>query len=71
MNTPVERQQNATLLSCLSTGVFNFPREEAAEIATGTVLNWKLRHPESDLKVIFDTYLPEDTRVYEHILKMI
>lgn len=71
LNLAEEMKLNSVAFCCLSTGVFNFPREEAAEIATGTVLNWKLRHPESDLKVIFDTYLPEDTRVYEHILKMI
>lgn len=53
---------------CISTGVFNFPREEAAEIATGAVLNWKLRHPKVTMKVVFNTYLKEDTAVYRAIL---
>lgn len=56
--------------SCISTGVFNFPRAEAAEIATGTVLNWKLRHPQSGVKIIFNTFLKEDTEIYQNILKM-
>ena len=55
---------------CIATGVFNYPHDEAAEIATGTVFNWKLRHPESKLKVIFNTYLEEDARIYSDILKM-
>lgn len=71
LNQAEEMGLKSVAFCCLSTGVFNFPREEAAEIATGTVLNWKLRHPESGLKVIFDTYLKEDTEVYAHILDMI
>ncbi len=55
---------------CVSTGVFNFPREEAAEIATGAVLNWKLRRPENKLKVIFNTYLDADAKIYGDILRM-
>lgn len=56
---------------CISTGVFNFPGEEAAEIATGAVLKWKLRNPENRIRVIFDTYLPRDTAVYGSILGML
>ncbi len=56
---------------CISTGVFNFPRAEAAEIAAGAVVNWKIHHPNSKLKVIFNTFLPEDTEIYQNILKYI
>lgn len=56
---------------CVSTGVFNFPREEAAEIAAGAAVNWKLRHPENKMKIVFDTFLDADAKVYENILKMI
>ena len=56
---------------CVSTGVFNFPREEAAEIAAGAAVNWKLRHKDSEMKIIFDTFLDADAKVYENILKMI
>lgn len=55
---------------CLSTGVFNFPRAEAAEIASGAVLGWKLRHPQCELRIIFNTYLKEDTNIYRNILDM-
>ena len=56
---------------CVSTGVFNFPREEAAEIAAGAAVNWKLCHKDSEMKIIFDTFLDADAKVYENILKMI
>ncbi len=54
--------------SCISTGVFNFPSDEAAEIAVGAVVNWKLRHPGNDIKVIFDTFLDRDAAIYKSIL---
>ena len=55
---------------CISTGVFSFPRGEAAEIAVGTVLKWKMRHAESGLKIVFNTFLDADTEIYRNILKM-
>ena len=61
---------SAVAFCCIATGIFNFPHDEAAEIATGTVLNWKLRHKDSKLKVIFNTYLEEDARIYSDILRM-
>lgn len=61
---------SSVVFCCVGTGVFNFPREAAAEIATGTVMGWKLRHPESKLKVLFDTFLDADAAIYSEILKM-
>jgi len=66
-----ERGLKSVAFCCISTGVFNFPKEAAAEIATGTVLNWKLRHAESSLKIIFNTYLEQDARIYSSILNML
>ena len=54
---------------CISTGVFSFPQAEAAEIAAGAVMRWKVRHPESGLRVIFNTFLDSDTAIYRNILK--
>lgn len=56
---------------CISTGVFNFPRGEAAEIAVGTVKNWLLKHPKSELRVTFDVYTDEDAKVYGNIFKFL
>ncbi len=66
-----ELHLNTIAFCCISTGVFNFPNGEAGEIAAGVVVNWKLRHPKSKLKVIFDTYLERDYKIYKSILSMI
>ena len=71
MNLAEENGLKSVAFNCISTGVFNFPRSEAAEIAVGAVLNWKLRHPDSSIKVVFDTFLPEDTAIYEGILRFV
>ncbi len=56
---------------CISTGVFSFPQAEAAEIATGAVLRWKMRHPENDMQIIFNTFLDSDTEIYRKILALV
>lgn len=70
LNLAKEMNLSSVAFCCISTGVFNFPRSAAAEIAAGTVLNWKLRNPESNIKVIFNTFLKEDTDIYERILSL-
>ncbi len=69
LNLAEEAGAKSIAFCCISTGVFNFPREEAAEIATGAVLNWKMRH-KSSLKVVFNTFLHDDTEIYSSILKL-
>lgn len=71
LNLAEELGLRSLAFCCISTGVFNFPRAEAAEIAAGAVVNWKLQHPQSKLKVIFNTFLEEDTHIYQNILKLI
>ncbi len=55
-------------LCCISTGVFGFPRREAAEIAVRAVTEWKERHKTS-MKIIFNVFLDEDMQIYSGILK--
>ena len=49
---------------CISTGVFGFPQERAAEIAIGTVKRYKPK----GMKVIFNVYRDEDERRYRTLL---
>ena len=53
---------------CVSTGVFGFPKREAAEIAVQTVKEWKTGK-NSAVKVIFNVFGDEDLAIYRHILK--
>lgn len=49
---------------CISTGVFNFPQQKAAEIAVNTVKN-----TETNVKsIIFDVFLDEDYLIYKKLL---
>ncbi|MCI9504443.1 MAG: protein-ADP-ribose hydrolase [Clostridia bacterium] len=71
LNLAEEAGLRSVAFCCVSTGVFNFPRAEAAEIAVGAAMNWRLKHGSGKMKIIFDTYLNEDTEIYRNILKLI
>lgn len=53
---------------CISTGVFRFPNQRAAEIAVHTVRQY-LQNTSKPLKVIFNVYLDKDRAIYEELLK--
>ena len=53
---------------CISTGVFRFPNERAAEIAVKTVTEWLGKHPGKVDKVIFNVFKDEDRKYYEQEL---
>ena len=50
---------------CISTGVFRFPNERAAEIAVQTVSDWLKAHPGTVDRVIFNVFKDEDQKYYE------
>ena len=52
---------------CISTGVFGFPQERAAQIAVETVRSWLDTHGR-DMKIIFNVYKDEDLEIYQNIL---
>ena len=52
---------------CISTGVFGFPRQEAAEIAVRTVRDYK-GETGSGIKVIFNVFKDEDKAIYQSLL---
>ena len=52
---------------CISTGVFRFPREKAAEIAVETVKAYQAATG-SELEVIFNVFQEADERLYRELL---
>ena len=52
---------------CISTGVFGYPKEEAALLAVKVVREYKTQTA-SDIKVIFDVFTEEDYAIYKRIL---
>ncbi len=60
-------------LCCISTGVFGFPADEAAEIAVGTVCAWLAErdaHREPTLVVVFNVFSEADEARYRQLLGM-
>jgi len=53
---------------CISTGVFRFPNERAAEIAVQTVKEYKVR-TDNEIKVIFNVFKDIDLEIYRRILQ--
>ena len=53
---------------CLSTGVFRFPQQRAAEIATATVKQY-IDNDDRIKKVIFNVFKDEDLRIYRGLLE--
>ena len=54
---------------CISTGVFGFPQEEAAQIAVSTVRGWLDAH-DSDMVVIFNVFSQRDEALYRSLLAL-
>ena len=54
---------------CISTGVFRFPRQRAAEIAVETAM----RYPKKNIDtIIFNTFKDEDVHIYrQHVKKIV
>lgn len=54
---------------CISTGVFRFPQDKAAETAVHTVGEWLDAHPQTSVeKVVFNVFKDEDWRLYDALL---
>ena len=52
---------------CISTGVFMFPNQRAAEIAVETVRKW-LDDTGSQMKVVFNVFKDIDLDIYDKLL---
>jgi O-acetyl-ADP-ribose deacetylase (regulator of RNase III) len=50
---------------CISTGVFGFPQDKAAEIAVRTVREFRKNH---DIQVIFNVFKEDDHEIYKRLL---
>lgn len=62
----VNNQCQSIVFCAISTGVFRFPKKEAAGIAIHTVSEFLKEH---DLKIIFNVFSEEDESIYQQILE--
>lgn len=63
-----ENRCGSMAFCCISTGVFRFPKEKAAEIAVGTVKGF-LDGDETVKRVVFNVFSAEDERIYRKLLE--
>ena len=54
---------------CISTGVFHFPQERAAQIAFSSVKQWLAAHGGVIDRVIFNVFTDKDREIYEKIFQ--
>jgi len=64
----VETGAKSVAFCCLSTGVFRFPQQRAAEIAVKTVKDF-LTTNTAIKQVIFNVFKNEDLEIYSRILE--
>lgn len=67
LNIAEENGVKSIDLCCISTGVFMFPNQRAAEIAVETVKNW-LNETGSQMKVVFNVFKDIDLEIYDKLL---
>ena len=64
-----ENSLRSVAFCSISTGVFRFPKERAAEIAVRTVTEWLAAHPGKMERVIFNVFSDRDRCNYEQKLR--
>lgn len=68
LNMCAENSLKSVAFCCISTGVFHFPNQRAAEIAVNTVTDWMNEHEDQIERVIFNVFKDEDKEYYEQLL---
>lgn len=63
-----EYQAPSIAFCCISTGVFMFPNDKAAEVAVQTVQEYK-KETGSGIEVIFNVFKEQDERIYRKLLR--
>ena len=63
-----EKNVGSIAFCCISTGVFMFPNDKAAEIAVDTVQEYKAETG-SKIEVVFNVFKEQDERIYRKLLR--
>ena len=64
LDIAVKNKIKSIAFCCISTGVFGFPQEKAAEIAVQTVRKFLKSH---DIEVIFNVFTEKDDEIYKRL----
>ncbi|XP_067381196.1 ADP-ribose glycohydrolase MACROD2 isoform X7 [Channa argus] len=66
-----ENGSSTVAFPCISTGIYGFPNEPAAEIALNTVKSWIEENPDKITRVIFCVFLETDFAIYKKKMSLI
>ncbi len=70
LNLAAEVEQIRTIAFCaISTGLFGFPKRDAAEIALTAVAGWHAEHPGRFDRILFNLFTDADALVYEKLVQ--
>lgn len=70
LETASQNQLESVAFCCISTGVFRFPADLAAQIAVETVEMWLAENPDSSVKkVVFNVFGNKDLEIYKEVLE--
>ncbi len=69
LNLCLEEGLRSVAFCCISTGVFHFPPERAAQIAVRSVKEWISSHDGTMDRVIFNVFSDKDREIYERIFR--
>ncbi len=69
LNLADKNDLSSVAFCCISTGVFHFPQDKAAEIAVKTTLSWLNSNPKSSVKkIVFNVFKDQYLEIYNKIL---
>lgn len=63
LKAATQRNLESIAFCCISTGVFGYPQDSAAQVAINTVCDY-LKNTDSNLRVIFNVFLDSDLNIY-------
>ncbi|XP_059214747.1 ADP-ribose glycohydrolase MACROD2 isoform X4 [Centropristis striata] len=66
-----EQDLSTVAFPCISTGIYGFPNEPAADIALNTVKSWIEENPDKITRVIFCVFLETDFAIYKKKMSVI
>ena len=68
MKLAVENKCQSIVFPCVSTGVYNYPKEKAAQIAVDALKNFLKSH-QLKIAITICVFEDENFRIYEQILQ--
>lgn len=66
----LENKLKSIAFPCVSTGIYGYPNDKAAEVVLKTVRDWLEKNNEKVERVIFCLFLEKDIRIYEEKMQL-